>query len=240
MLSSIIKYNKVKDVFNIKEQEVWLSIIFSCIVCIILNGLNFYNDFHLYVDTLNSVIGCFMGGLLGIVGFSLSGMAIMLGLFSRKQIETIEKVNGKNVIEKIMSSYVFLAFVSAINVLVLLIILFAISSNIQIIQKLLFWVLAYLIIYMVTFNMFYAVALVSNCISLYSISKLYNVEKNVEILPIANEIRIDFIMGVVVNLCQISREEVLKQLEKEGANLPEETKGIIRDYFENHYAKDSV
>jgi hypothetical protein len=122
--------------------------------------MQFYNKFNIFSETLLDIFMCFLGGYIGIIGFSLSGMAIMLGLFNKKQIQTIEKHNGQGVIEDIMSSYAFLSFVSAINIFLFVILDFAISSDKKRISIVLFWICVFIIIYLALFNIFYAVSLV--------------------------------------------------------------------------------
>lgn len=238
MLRSIFKYDKLKDVINIHETEVWLSIIISICLCWVLKGLDLYDNFNSFISTIDSILNCFIEGYLGIIGFALSGMALMLGLFGKKQIESIEKLNGKGVLEEIMSSYAFLAFVSAINLVILVVISFAIVSDKPLIAERYFWVLVCVICYLTLFNVFYAVALVFNCISLFIIYKLYNTETVNDNLSIANEVRVDYLLRMLVQICQLSREDVLNQLEEESVGLPTETRDALKKYFEKHYARE--
>lgn len=238
MLKSILKYKKYRDVINIHETEVVFSIVCAAGLCLMLNALNLYDNFNIFSSVIDNILNCFIEGYLGIIGFALSGMALMLGLFSKKQIERIEKLNGKGVLEKIMSSYAFLGFISAINLVILLIMSFVIASDKPMIAKVWFWLLTACIIYLSLFNVFYAVSLVFNCISLFIIYKTYTIETIDENLPLANEVRVDYMLRILVQLCQLDREDVLEQLEKESSDLSGETRRILKEYFEKHYTKN--
>ena len=131
MVKKIIEYKRYKDLINIKETEVWLSILLDLLLCFILNVIHFYYNFSFFIDTINGIFNSLIGGLIGIIGFSLSGMAIMVGLFNKKQIQLFIKLNGENKIEQIMSSYAFLAFISAMVVALLLGLSCLFSSEIE-------------------------------------------------------------------------------------------------------------
>lgn len=229
-------YNKFKDIANIKEMEVRLSAVFTVFLLIVLWLLRLHDEFTSFIETIDGIISCFIGGYLGLIGFALSGMAIMLGLFSKKQIDIIEKYNGSGVIESIMSSYYFLALISGINIIILIIIEFAINSNLPIIPAPIFWVVTMLTIYLSLFSIFYTVALVFNCISLFTVYKLYSTEKQEELLPVANEIRIDYILDVLVNVFKLTRDDILNGLESESTNLSDEERKQLREYFDKYYA----
>lgn len=236
MLDIIKRHNRLKDILNIRESEARFSIFLSLISCIILYCVGLFEKFSLFSEMLIDIILCFIGGYIGIIGFSLTGMAMMLGLFSRKQISIIEKHNGQGVIEEVMSSYGFLAFISACNVFLLFIVSFAISCEKRMLPSYLFWICAFIILYLTFFNIFYAVSLVFNCVSLFTISKIYSAcEEQDDIVSTANEIRTDYVLGVLVKILNISRNDVLEGLKNEASNLPEETRKKVMEYFETHY-----
>lgn len=237
MLNSLNKYGKYKDLINIRESENIISIGLAAIMSCILYSIHLYEELDSFYPLIEDIISVFMSGYIGMIGFSLSGMAIMLTVFSRKQIETIEECNGQGEIEKIMSSYIFLSFLSALNTAIFLIIRFVLASSLKKVSVLFFWTLVFCILYLSFLNIFYAVALVANCVSLFEISKLYpdKINDSSGITNLANNIKTDYVLGVLVRALNLSRDDVMRGLESEGSTLPKDIQKSIMEYFERHY-----
>ena len=226
------------DIINIKEPETQISIAISIALCAIFYKVGFYSDINAYLELLQNIIMCFVGGFIGMTGFSLAGMTMMVSLFSRKQVELIEKNNGSGSIEQIMGSYSYLAFISGINAFVLIITSVLIACDKKQLPVIGLIIFTFVVSYLSFFDIFYAVALVYNCISLFQISKIYNEEKvqqNVEVL--ANNIAIDYMISILVEKLHITRDDVFDGFRNETSGLPEDIKEEIMSYFERHYPK---
>ena len=167
-------YKKLKDIINLKESETRFSLSLSIVLCLIFYVIGVFQNIYMYENVIHDILICFLGGFIGMTGFSLSGMAIMLGLFDKKQVIAIEKENGKGTIENVMSSYAFLAFISAMNVFIFLITEILISCDKKQLPVFLLIIYTFIICYLAFFDIFYAVSLVFNCISLFTISKIYS------------------------------------------------------------------
>ena len=225
-----------KDIVNIKESETQIALLLSIVLCVMLYLMGFYNDISEYADLLQNLMICFIGGFIGMTGFSLAGMTMMVSLFNRKQVELIEKNNGSGVVEQIMRSYAYLAFISGINIFVLVIASVLISCNKKQLPLVLLIIFTFVVSYLSLFDIFYAVALVYNCISLFKISKLYNEDvREQSIENMANSIKTDYILGVLIEKLHITREDVFNGFRNEAAEMPEEAREAIMTYFEKHY-----
>lgn len=225
-----------KDIVNIKESETQIALLLSIVLCVMLYLMGFYNDISEYADLLQNLMICFIGGFIGMTGFSLAGMTMMVSLFNRKQVELIEKNNGSGVVEQIMQSYAYLAFISGINIFVLVIASVLISCDKKQLPLVLLIIFTFVVSYLSLFDIFYAVALVYNCISLFKISKLYNEDvREQSIENMANSIKTDYILGVLIEKLHITREDVFNGFRNEAAEMPEEAREAIMTYFEKHY-----
>lgn len=233
MLEMIKKYGRWKDYFNFKEAEVVLSCLFVCILLIVSFLLDIYGNFSLYQNDVKSLLYCLIGAFIGIAGFSLSGIAILTSMFSEKQIETIEKNNGKGIIEKIMSSFAFLAFNVIITVVSMIILLFFIISSNNLINIIAFYFVEGVFAYMVCFNLFYTVSLVFNCIQCFGIKRIYDTNSEKDFFDKANEVRIDYILSFILKQNNITREEFLKTLDSYTAQSEYEDELI--EYFKKYY-----
>lgn len=227
-----------RDIINIKESETQIALFLSLVLCVMLYLIGFYNDISEYADLLQNIMICLIGGFIGMTGFSLAGMTMMVSLFNKKQIELIEKNNGSGVVEQIMRSYAYLAFISGINTFVLVITSILISCDKKQLPLVLLIIFTFVVSYLSFFDIFYAVALVYNCISLFEISKLYNEdvrERSIE--NMANSIKTDYILGVLIKKWHITREEAFNGFRDEMAEMPEDIRKEIMDYFEKHYTE---
>lgn len=59
------------------------------------------------MSNLNSIYTCIIGAMIAILGFSLSGIAIIAGLFPSSIVIEIDKGNGAGTLKYLLSSYVF-------------------------------------------------------------------------------------------------------------------------------------
>lgn len=206
--------SKMFDLFNIKEWEVKWSIVTAFIIFFILMYLDFYKEFSFYEEAIKNLIGDVFGALVGLLGFALSGIAIIVSLFSTKEAKMIEQLNGSGKIIEILESYSFLAKNTGVQCFVLLIIYFAIFSNHLLLCSIPFHILLFIEIYHIVFIIWYTVALVKNCIELYKIKTIYSKIKYTKksIHDTVNEVKIDFIFSTLINNYGCTEEEVISNL----------------------------
>ena len=236
MIEMIKKTARWKDYFKFREAEVKLSCFVTIVLIMVSVFVNMYGNFEQYEGEIKSLFYCLIGAFIGIAGFSLSGIAILTSMFTEKQIETIEKNNGKGVIEKIMSSFAFLAFNVVFAVVFMVFLLIIIIGIEGMPNKLVFYLLETLEIYIIFFNLFYTVSLVFNCIQCFTIKRIYDVNSEKDFFDKANEVRIDYILSYVLSQNNISREKFLETLDKYSANSEYEEELI--EYFKNYYRKN--
>lgn len=121
--------NRFYDLFDLKEWEVRWTLGVSVFLLLFFLVINFYADFLQYKESISNLIICFVGAMLGLLGFALSGIAIIVSLFTKEETANISAINGENTIADILSSYSFLAKNIAIQCLALLILYFLNESN---------------------------------------------------------------------------------------------------------------
>lgn len=166
----------------------------------------------------------------------MSGIAILTSMFTEKQIETIERNNGKGVIEKIMSSFAFLAFNVVLAVCLMIILLIIITGIEWMPYKIIFYLIEALFAYVIFFNLFYTVSLVFNCIQCFSIKRIYDANSEKDFFNKANEVRIDYILSYILSQNNISREQFLETLDRYSANSEYEEELV--EYFKNYYREN--
>jgi len=228
---------KLYDLFNIKEWEVKSSILVTIIFVGFFRYVNLYENIAEFIGVLCSSMECLIGALIGLLGFTLSGITIIVSLFTKEEIKLIKRVNNKDIVAEVLSSYVFLAENVAVQCVCLFIIDIILNSNLPIVDIRLFYFLIIIEVYHIAFIIFYTTALVKNCIKIYRIKSLYDDLDSVEKrdYELANEIKIDYILGIIMKKYDISLEEIASDI----INLIEESEIENKDkvirYIKNQY-----
>ncbi|NFO11222.1 hypothetical protein FDB29_08945 [Clostridium botulinum] len=164
----IKRYKKYKDIFNIKSIEVLVSlisaIIFTFVIINIINNSN-YEDINNLIRSLTKDIAI---ALIGLLGFIVTGLAILTSAISNKLMNIIHERKKTQTVERILLSFYLLGLIIGITIMLefflYLISFFSININLC-----LFGMVTFIVTYLVTFILFYAVALIGNCVQIFSI-----------------------------------------------------------------------
>lgn len=232
-----VKKSRIYDLINLDEWEVRLGIGISLLFVLFFSYIHFYEEFNVYQNALKDIVANVLGAFIGLLGFSLSGIAIIVSLFSKEETKLINEINGKGTIEKILASYSFLAKNIGIQCLILIMFYFLISSRLDMVSRTAFYILLLLEIYHVVFILLYTVALTEGCIELYKIKNIYSEIENATktIYDTINEVKIDFIFSTLINNYNISTNEVVKKLVMFVEESEIEKKDIIIKYIKSQY-----
>lgn len=230
---------RIFDLINIKEWEVKLSILITAIFIAVLSLIEFYDCFFVYENAIENLLGNLLNALIGLLGFSLSGIAIIVSLFSTKEAKLIERFNGNGKIVEILEGYSFLAINIAFQCLALIVIYFLICSECALPDFRLFYFIIFVEVYHVIFIVMYTVALVKNCIELYKIKNIYTQIENTEktIHDTVNEIKIDYIFSTLINNYGCTQDEVIDNLIEFVRDAELENKESIINYMKKQYNK---
>lgn len=208
------KKNKMYDLVNVKEWEVRWAAFTTLVIFVVFIYIDFYKEFSVYESDLKNLMTCILGAFIGLLGFSLSGIAIIVSLFSTKETNAINKINGKDKIIDILTSYSFLAKNIGIQCFLLVVIYFLVSSRHPIMNNVAFYVCLIVEIYHIAFVIYYTIALVKNCVELYRIKEIYSDIENAEksIHDTVNEVKIDYIFSTLIENYGCSRDEIIEKL----------------------------
>lgn len=236
----MITKSKIKDIYNIKEKEVQYALVLSIIMMILLYFLNIYDDFITIQDKIINILELLLGEVIGLLGFSISAIAIIVTLFSKEEMVQIEKINRKKILEDFLSSYVFLNISIAVEVVEFVIVVFTMTSNASQINATLFWIISWILIYHFFFNIFYLVALVRNCVELYKIKRIYGEIQREEwrFVDEINDVRIEFLLSSLMNVCNCSQQEMKEFMIEFVKNRPSENRERLEKYIEKRYGQN--
>lgn len=228
------------DFFDFSEKQVKVSIIMS----VLLEGFvmfEIYKNFHQYIDMIKDLLLEILGGYIGLLGFTLSGIAIITALFSKENFDTIQASESiQKLFSRNIDRFFYLTKVIGICILILVISYVAICSDKKILPWYFFLIWTLVLIYAITFSITYTINIVKQIIKLYRFKNKLDEIENVKrtILDDANEIRIDILIKVLHEQFGLDEKAYYNILMKLTENAEFENKNEVLDYFKNHYDLD--
>ncbi len=241
MFNRIKQYQRYKDYYSLKSFEVKGSLLVTVIlVSIAIFVIDLYDSFFGYQQDIKQLIITIISGEFTLLGMSLAGMAIVVSLLSPELMSIINKVDKNDTVNRILSQFEFFALNMGIQISYLFFILLIIMSDVKIAPIGIFLVVFTLASYHFFFNLFYIIALVGACIKLNGIKyKCHNILFNEKtLMDMANEIRIDYLLEVLYKDKNISKGEIMKELNLlvDRTNLKE--KEDVKRYLNHYYKND--
>jgi len=242
MIKRIKEYKRYEDYYSLISMEVKSSLLLTLFLTMfLLVFLNFYNEFFEYQEDVKQLLTAIIGGEFGLLGMSLAGMAIITSLFSPETLKLINKIDKNDVINRLLSQFEFSAFNLGFQISYLIIFYFAISSNRNLVNVYIFFTAFVLTAYHFFFNLFYIIALIGNCIEINVIKNSCDtISLNEKTrMDIANEIRIDYILAVLLKDKGFNREQLKDSLNLiiDKSNISD--KESVKEYFKSYYSGNS-
>ena len=135
MFKKIYNLKKYKNLYNIKDFEVWLSLVISVIVIRFFYHIKLYDEFAYFEETIQVLLSGIIFAYFSFSGLLLTGIAIFMSTINNKLKKKIDTINGDNVVEFLLYDFVILALVVAFQIVIYFFIYFAISSPIDLIDE---------------------------------------------------------------------------------------------------------
>jgi hypothetical protein len=228
---------KWKDYFNFKSFECKMSFILMVIIIFSFKFLDVYNKFGFYITSLQNITIYVAQALIGMLGIILAGIAIIVSVLNKDSLSSIEKINEKGSIQRVLVSFEFLIFNIGIGIFVFFLINLILYSHQKMIPIFWFYFVLAVISYFLAFIIFYTISLTGNCIRVFFINDLYtNISLEEKgIYEIANEVRIDYLLYCLHKTSNLSPKELMEDLDKfvDSSNVPD--KEAIKKYLKNYY-----
>lgn len=237
MIKEFIDSKKYKDYYNFCDAwECKISIVLTISMIIILYGKNvdLYNNFDSYIVDIKNIFIYFASGLLGIIGISLAGIALVLSLFDNDFKRQLNSIGRIDLIDTVLLDFKFLIFNLGIGSVIFFFLYMLLPSE-YIFSIPVFYLLVAIIIYYKSFLVFYTISIILNCISIYEIKNSCNeIEKEEKnIYDRANELRIEYILSKL----DLTEDSFLEEIEQmiDNSNYSksdnEELKKYINDFY---------
>lgn len=235
LLANFREYNKWGDIINLNLMECQVSLILTLVILIILGLLDVRGHYKCFETAFQNIVLYISAALIGMIGIILAGIAIIIGVLNKEIKVQIEKANGADSIERILTSFAFLTFIIGLQIVMFFMIYIALYSPNKVFPTIMFYCSIGLISYLFLFTIFYTVSLVGNCIKLYIIANTYSdiiyLDKN--IYTKANEIRIDFILHSLLQgeTKQEFLDKLYKFIDESRLDNKEQLKKYLNEYY---------
>lgn len=245
----VLQNRKFKDLLDYKSIEVIVAFLGAITVSILSHVIYKQTGIQYINDVLREVAKNLSMALIGLLGFVVSGLAILTSSVSKevKNILTQHKKIEKLI--KIFLSFYVLAFFIGILIFNFLVAFIISYMKVYVDFKLIIlWI--FISSYLLIFSIFYAISLVGNCIQVfiiitnYETNYIYNGELTKEDKELYNEFKLSALETILLtkNIAELenpaNKIEIFKELMSqyiESDSGSEEQKDKLMDYLEYIY-----
>lgn len=236
-LKKIKKYKKYEDLYDKNSLECKSAIFGATILCIIMYNLPNIMD----IDNINKVFDVLTKdiamALIGLLGFTVSGLAILTGVISKKEVDRISEANKIDKLESILISFYLLGLTIAFAIVGHIVIFIFSLSNLKYDMRVVM-LLTFIFSYLDIFIIFYAVKLIGNCLEIFFIvNEVTEKEQHdmKKIKNIYNSYRLTALETVLlkkVNMEELnSYMNVIKEQINENEKYSDELEKMYKEHF---------
>ena len=234
---------KYKELFDFSTVETRAA----CVLGIISLAISFVfisvNGKEAFITDMLEVYKDIGIALIGFLGFSVAGLAILIGAISSKVAHYFKKNSILSNVEDILGSFYFIGFCIAVEVMLIFVSYILSKERIEsvvIIDVTIVTILTYLF----SFILFYSVGLIGNCISMFSV--IIDVEESIDeehksIKEIYDSYRIVALEYVILTSSDqdkyLKYSEKVKELIKKDINTSSEQKDKLLNRQKRHFDK---
>lgn len=164
------KSGKIKELLI--GNIAYFSIVISIIIISILDAIEQTS----IVSSLDGLLSAIIGGLLGLLGFLITGLSILASLITSK---AAEKIDGDNIAEELLYllfSFYFSGSLTAIGIFLSIVDYLVLKMQLPF-HYLLYIGLSIVTTYFVVFSILYAVGLLGTCINVFILNIQWNKDK---------------------------------------------------------------
>lgn len=238
--------NMYKDSFeknplcDLSKPEVKLSIVSSIIFTISMILLVTNNDVASLTEVIKNLLQCIGAGLISMLGFIISGLAIASSTISNKMAYNIDKQGKFKKILSILFSFYYIGKVIGFLIIIYFICYIFISIEVPI-NLYLYYIIGIFLSYGFFFTIFYSVSLLETCLNLFILGYKYwrnsEVKENYSLLEQFNSARIDAIVNILYkNELINNKEEFIDEVKHiVNDNYEENLKEILSKTIEEYY-----
>lgn len=157
-----------KRKINFKEPEVVKATLASMLLIIFFILIDFRTVFLSNIEPIRSLFLALIGGLIGLLGVSIAGIAIALSMFTSKEVRTINDLRQDSFSE-ILKTFSHFAYDVILCIILFIGVFLLLLTELPAPPIFVFYIATILISYYFLYILFYGWALLGNYISLSNI-----------------------------------------------------------------------
>ena len=177
IFNEFIENKKWRELYNVRSLEFIIASISSIFITFLVWNILKYS----HIEDINNLLRSFTKdiaiALFGLMGFLITGLAILLSGISSDVMNIIENRKKEKSINSIFLGFYFEGFLIGI-LIVLLLILYAVSYLNCELNLTFSIIMCFILSYLVIFVIMYSVGLIGNCVSIFRIVNKYSTTDN--------------------------------------------------------------
>lgn len=226
------KYQPSKD-----DVETYVSPILALVATLMAVYTSAYPLLQKMMSDIKAFILCIIGGSITLLGISISGIAIVVALFTVQDIEYINKIK-EGAFEELLWDFKFLAFHIAAGVIILSVVYFGEYIRLpNVLAHMVTYSMVFYIVYFLVFTVLYCASLVGNCIKLSSLKQILHKADifGKSMYEQINEMVSERVVAVLARTYGFTIEEFYLDLVQTLQNSDLSNKDEIVSYLEQRY-----
>lgn len=171
--SMLIDTKKYRELYKPNEAKlaVFLALMFTIIMFFLKDSI----DDSEMTNLLKNIFSILISGLIGLLGFLVTGLAMMASIITKKSVENIDSLGKTKSLAGILFSFYFEGAMVGFNIIVMLATYIVLTFPIEIMDDVLILSTA-IIAYSFFFTILYAVTLLGSCINFFFVNVCYDYE----------------------------------------------------------------
>lgn len=159
---------RLPPIFDIKEFESYFSLIVALMLSVISYFLVITNmqDINNIVPLTQNILLYIIAGVIGMLGFIVAGLAMMLSTTSNTILKNIIDDDTVKYLISIFASFVYISMVIVFFIIYCLVFYLILGINVAF-EKELYLIGVFILIYVFFFILFYIVSLLVTCINIF-------------------------------------------------------------------------
>ncbi len=185
---------KLLRLVDVREPEVRWALAAVLPLELLLAFLSVHANFPAYRDEVCALTQCVIAGLIGLLGVAISGIAIVIALFTAEQIQTMDELLP-HAFDRVLYDFKWFALVAAAETPLFTALLFLLRSPLPTAPAAPFYLASFLLLYGVFYLLFYGCALIGNFIKLARIKRTLDAAgpRKRDISVSAAELQLDYL-----------------------------------------------
>ncbi len=196
-----------------KQFEVRFAFGLSIFCSLFLFLIAFHKNFSSFHSSLPDLILAVISGLISLIGIAVAGITIVITLFNVQQIKLINSLKECS-FDLLLYDFKWFAMVATFEVAIFMLLFFGVQLPLPLVPAIFLYLICFCLFYLILYLLFYACALIGNCISLsrlkLTLDKISSEEKSIAV--IANECKIDFLISKLLKQNAVAANDFYDEL----------------------------